>query len=126
MRKLLTVAAAVALLAGGSVALGRTAGVDITKNGFGDRSISVMSGDSVSWKNTDTVEHQLVVDRTGCKLSLQPGQSSSCTFTTPGTFTFNDPTASGTGFSGTLTVARRTRAPSRSRATARWSSSATR
>jgi plastocyanin len=112
MRKMLPVAAAVALLAGGSVALGRTAGVDITKNGFADRSITVMSGDSVSWKNADTVEHQVVVNRTACRLSLQPGQSSSCTFTTPGTFTFNDPTATGTGFSGTLTVAQNSRSVS--------------
>src|SRR5213592_4136668 len=112
MRKMLTVAAAVALLAGGSVALGRTAGVDITKNGFGDRSVTVMSGDSVSWKNTDIVEHQVVVDRTACRLSLQPGQSWSCMFTTPGTFTFKDPTATGTGFSGTLTVAQNSRSVS--------------
>ena len=71
-----------------------------------------MSGDSVSWKNADTVEHQVVVNRTACRLSLQPGQSSSCTFTTSGTFTFTDPTATGTGFSGTLTVAQNSRSVS--------------
>lgn len=112
MRKMLAIAAALALLAGGSVALGTTTGVDITKNGFGDRSITVMSGDSVSWKNADTADHQVVVNGTACKLSLMPAQSSSCTFSTPGTFTFTDPTASGTGFSGTLTVGQNTRSVS--------------
>ena len=71
-----------------------------------------MSGDSVTWKNTDTADHQVMVDNSTCKLSLEPGQSSSCTFATPGTFKFQDPTAKGAGFTGTLTVGQNTRSVS--------------
>src|SRR5262245_5914647 len=95
MRKVLFAALAVALLAGGSVALARTAPLEITNNGFNDRDVAVQTGDSVSWKNTDTKAHEVAVDKTSCKLSLQPSQRGACTFTSPGTFTFNDPTMRG-------------------------------
>jgi hypothetical protein len=57
------------------------------------------------------------VDKTNCKLSLQPTQTGSCTFATPGTFTYTDPTVKGGGqtgnaFAGTVTVAQNTRAVS--------------
>src|SRR5580765_5067345 len=104
MRKMLIAVAAVALLVGGSSAVARTEGVDITKDGFKNTTIEIQGGDSVTWKNTDTADHQVRVDSSTCKLSLEPGQSSSCTFATPGTFKFQDPTATGAGFTGTLTV----------------------
>jgi plastocyanin len=110
MRKLLMAAAATALLVGGSAALARTVGVTITKDGFNPRTVTIQSGDSVSWKNADTAEHQLAVDKTPCKLNLAPGQTGSCTFGTPGTFTYTDPGAKASGFTGTLTVAKNTRA----------------
>ena len=61
--------------------------------------------------------HEVAVDKTNCKLSLMPSQSGSCTFATPGTFTFNDPTMKGSDqkgspFAGTLSVAQNTRAVS--------------
>jgi plastocyanin len=112
MKKMLMAIAAVALLIGGSSALARTEGVDITKDGFKDTTVTIQSGDSVTWKNTDTAGHQVMVDNTSCKLSLEPGQSSSCTFATPGTFKFQDPTAKGAGFTGTLTVGQNTRSVS--------------
>jgi len=112
MRKMLMAIAAVALLVGGSSAVARTEGVDITKDGFKDTTITIMSGDSVTWKNTDTADHQVMVDNTACKLSLESGQTSSCTFATPGTFKFQDPTARGAGFTGTLTVGQNTRSVS--------------
>ena len=112
MRKMLMAIAAVALLVGGSSAVARTEGVDITKDGFKDTTITIMSGDSVTWKNTDTADHQVMVDNTSCKLSLEPGQTSSCTFATPGTFKFQDPTVTKAGFTGTLTVGQNTRSVS--------------
>ena len=112
MRKMLTATAAVALLVGGSTALARTEGVDITKDGFNDRAVTIQSGDAVTWKNTDTVDHQVMVDNTSCKLSLEPAQSSTCTFATAGTFTFQDPSSKGAGFTGTLTVGQNTRSVS--------------
>src|SRR5690349_11448706 len=104
MRKLLLATAVVALLAGGSGALARIDGVDITKNGFDTGTVAIESGDSVTWKNTDTAQHDVMVDGTTCKLSLEPGQSSSCTFASPGKFTYEDPNATGDAFAGTLTV----------------------
>ena len=109
MRKMLAaVVALTALIVGGS-ALARTEGVDITKDGFNDRTVSIESGDAVTWKNTDSVPHQVSVADTQCKLALEPAQSSSCAFTAPGTFQYSDPTTKGSGFTGTLTVAQSTR-----------------
>jgi plastocyanin len=110
MRKMLmAIAVAFAVLAGGSTALAKTEGIEITKTGFNDSSVAIQSGDSVTWKNVDTVQHEVTVDNTSCNLALAPGQSSACTFTTPGTFTFKDPTMKSTGFAGTLTVGQNSR-----------------
>ena len=115
MRKGFLAALAVAVLVGGSVALARTAPVEITKSGFTPATMTVESGDSVSWKNSDTTAHDVAVDKTNCKLSLQPSQSGSCTFGTAGTFSYNDPTVkdsdkTGSPFAGSLTVGQNTRA----------------
>jgi plastocyanin len=106
---LMATAAALAILAGGSAAFAKTEAVEITHTGFNDRTVAIQSGDSVTWKNTDTVEHQVTVDKTSCQLALAPGQTSFCTFATPGTFTFADPTMRTTGFTGTLTVGQNSR-----------------
>src|SRR5512133_1142175 len=117
MRKGFLAALAVAALVCGSVALARTAPVEITKNGFAPRAVTVQSGDSVSWKNSDTTSHDVAVDKTNCKLSLQPSQTGACTFATAGTFAYHDPTVKGSDqkgspFAGSLTVAQNTRAVS--------------
>jgi len=117
MRKALLAALAVATLGGASVALARTAPVEITKNGFAPPTLTVQSGDTVSWKNSDTTAHAVAVANTNCRLSLQPSQSGSCTFATPGTFTYNDPSVAGSNqsnspFRGNVTVAQNTRAVS--------------
>jgi plastocyanin len=105
MRKLVVVAAAAALLAAGSTAIAQTAGVDITSAGFSPASQSIQAGDSVSWKNSDSRSHDVVVSGTSCNLSLKPAQSSSCTFPSPGTFSYSDPSPNGSGFNGTISVA---------------------
>src|SRR5512133_1404741 len=117
MRKVFLATVGVALLLGGSVALARTAPVEVTKSGFSAHDVAVQSGDAVSWKNSDTTAHEVAVDKTNCKLSLQPAQSGTCTFGTSGTFAFNDPTVKGSEqkgspFAGTLSVAQNTRAVS--------------
>lgn len=117
MRKALLAALAVAILGGASVALARTAPIEITKNGFAPPTVTVQSGDAVSWKNSDTTAHEVAVDKTNCSLSLQPSQTGSCTFATPGTFTYTDPTVKGSGqagspFAGSVSVAPNTRAVS--------------
>ena len=109
MRKMLIAAAAVAILAGGSSAIARNDDVEITKTGFSAGTLAIQSGDSVTWRNTDTTAHDVTVEGTSCKLSLEPGQSSACTFTNTGTFTYKDPGATGNSFTGKLTVDQRTR-----------------
>jgi plastocyanin len=109
MKKLLIGAAAMGILAVGSTALAGSADVGITNAGFKPASVTVQSGDSVSWTNSDAVRHEVDVNGTSCKLSLEPSQSSSCTFPTAGTFSYADPTASGSGFSGTVGVAQNSR-----------------
>ena len=112
MKKLLMIATAAVLVLAGSSALAGTAGIEITKDGFTPAAVSIQSGDSVTWKNSDTGAHEVVVDKTGCTLSLQPAQSSACTFPTPGLFTYSDPTQKAPGFKGTITVAPNSRAVS--------------
>src|SRR6478672_10795219 len=110
MRKVLIGAVALVVLALGSTALAGSAGVTINSAGFSPANVSVQTGDSVSWTNSDTVAHQVSVSNSTCKLDLQPSQSSSCAFPTAGTFNYSDPTASGGGFNGTVTVAQNSRA----------------
>src|SRR5690242_11762449 len=109
MRKLLMTTAAVAMLVGGSSAVARTDGIEITKTGFNAGALTIDAGDSVMFKNADTVAHDVTVENSSCKLSLEPGQSSSCTFANAGTFTYKDPNAQGNNFEGKLTVAQNTR-----------------
>ena len=107
MMKLFLAATALAVLAIGSTALAGSTGVQITSSGFTPSSVSVQSGDSVNWTNADSIRHRVVVNGSPCTLVLEPSQSSSCTFPTPGTFPYDD---SLSGFKGTVTVAPNTRA----------------
>jgi plastocyanin len=109
MRKLVLLAVAIAVLVGGSTALAGSTGVNITATGFTPQNPSVQAGDSINWTNSDVVRHRVVVSGSPCTLVLEPSQSSSCTFPTAGSFTYDDPSAAGPGFSGTVTVAPNTR-----------------
>jgi plastocyanin len=111
MRKLLLAAVALAVLVIGPAALAGSGAVQITSSGFNPATVSVQSGDSVTWTNSDSVAHQVVVNQSSCKLDLQPSQSSACTFPTSGTFSYSDPTASG-AFKGTVSVAQNSRSVS--------------
>jgi plastocyanin len=104
MKKVVTALAAVVAVLATSAAIAETAGIDVTSTGFRPNDVTVEAGSSVSWKNTDTVAHGIVVDKTACNLALQPQQSSSCAFATPGTFTYSDPASKDPAFSGTVTV----------------------
>jgi plastocyanin len=105
-KKLLVLATVLAALTAGSAAVAKTTGVQITSAGFNPATVSVESGDTVSWTNGDTVRHDVVVSGTGCRLLLAAGQSGSCTFPTAGTFAYNDPQS---GNSGTVSVAQNSR-----------------
>ncbi len=99
------VAAAVAatlLLAG--TGMSATLGVSITKAGFQPQAITVAAGDTVTWTNGDTVNHQVVADDGSFSSPvLAPKQSYSHTFATAGSVGYHDglhPT-----LKGTITVA---------------------
>ena len=109
MRKLLLAATAVAVLAIGSSALAGSAGVKITGTGFDPATVSVQSGDSVNWTNSDNVRHEVKVTGNPCTLSLEPAQTGSCAFPSAGSFAYTDPTS---GFSGTVSVAPNSRSVS--------------
>jgi plastocyanin len=106
MRKWLVAAVAIGVLALGSTALAGSTNVAITAAGFTPQNVSVQSGDTVSWTNSDTARHRVVVSGTSCSLVLDPTQSSSCAFPNAGTFNYDDPN---TGNTGTVTVAPNTR-----------------
>jgi plastocyanin len=91
-------------------ALAAPANVTITATGFNPQAVTIEAGESVTWRNTSTAQRRVVVTGTQCNLTLQPNQSSSCTFDSPGTLNYTDPGQTGAGFRGTITV---TRAPNR-------------
>ena len=58
---------------------------------FSPSSITIRQGDSVTWTNKDNVQHTVISD-SGSELSsgiIQPGQTYSHTFNTPGTYTYH-------------------------------------
>ena len=91
MRRLLILLAAVATLSVSSSAGAATTGIKITKTGFSPKSVSIAFGDTVTWTNTDTADHQVVADN-GSFASpiLKHGQTYSFTFKTAGRFPYHD------------------------------------
>jgi plastocyanin len=110
MGKMLLAAVAFAVLVIGPTALAGSGAVQIASTGFNPANVSVQSGDSVNWTNSDTVRHEVAVTGTSCKLSLEAGQSGSCAFPSAGTFAYSDPTSA--GFDGTVSVAPNSRSVS--------------
>ena len=118
MRKLLLLPLAVALLATAGAAAGaaRTAAagsqtVTITAVGYKPTAVSITVGDSLVFKNSDTVAHTVDFKQTtgvscGAALPLvvAAGQSASCAFSTAGKYNFSDPANKGNKFHGTVTV----------------------
>jgi plastocyanin len=103
MRRLfIAVTAVLALIAlGSATAADQT--VAITRAGFVPADVTIAVGDTVTWRNGDTVVHQVVFDRTPCNLTIQPGASASCTFRAGGRFNYRDPSQAGS-FRGTVRV----------------------
>jgi plastocyanin len=118
MRRLfIAVAAGLALTTlGSATAADRT--VTITRTAFVPADVTIAVGDSVTWRNTDTIAHQVVFGQTPCNLTIQPGGSGSCTFRAGGRFNYQDPsqrprlrgtvTVTGPRASVTLTASHRT------------------
>jgi plastocyanin len=107
-RKLLLALLAVCTLA--LPAAAATVTITISKTGFSPATVSIKTGDSVTFANADTAVHQVVFKNTNgvrCAqpLVVQPGTSGTCTFTRAGKYAFSDPTQKGKGFKGTVSVA---------------------
>lgn len=103
MKRILTVAAAVSALAGAGFALAAltaTKNVNITRTGFVPKTVTIAGGDTVRWKNVDTVNHQVVAN-SGAFASplIAPNKTYSKRLDTPGTYPYRDalyPTRRGT------------------------------
>jgi plastocyanin len=94
MKKLMLVAGAAALLvaAPAPATTTKTVAMDISKAGFVPASVSIVAGDSVSWTNKDTANHQVVCKT--CPFTspvLAPGGGVTFQFTKTGNFAITDP-----------------------------------
>ena len=100
MRRLIPlVVTALALVLAGPAA-GATTSIQIKRTGFVPASVTINLNDSVTWKNTDTIDHQVVAN--GGQFAspiLGAGKSYTFTFRNSGTFRYHDglhPTLRGT------------------------------
>jgi plastocyanin len=92
MRKALLLVVSIVGLAAGAVALAAvTRVVAIKPAGFSPVTRTIQTGDSIRWRNDDTVNHQVVADN-GHFASpvLKPKQSYTRLFNTSGTFRYRD------------------------------------
>jgi plastocyanin len=84
------VVTALALVLAGPAA-SATTNVQIKRTGFAPATVTINQNDAVTWKNTDTITHQVVAN-SGQFASpiLNPGQSYTFTFRNAGTFRYHD------------------------------------
>ena len=86
-------AAAVALVvaAPAATAPSATATVQIKRSGFSPASVTINANDAVTWRNTDTVNHQVVANGGSfASAILGPGKTYTRTFRGGGTFRYHD------------------------------------
>jgi plastocyanin len=103
MRKALLVSAAVCVLGAGGFAFAAglaTKTVNIRATGFTPKTVTVVGGDTVRWRNLDTVNHQIVAN-SGAFASpiIRPSGAYARRMDTPGTYPYHDalkPTLKGT------------------------------
>jgi plastocyanin len=110
MRSICALAVAVIAFAAVPMAGAATVPVSIAKTGYVPKAVTATTADTIQFKNDDTVAHQVAfkpatgVTCSPSPFSLAAGQSGTCTITTAGSYTFSDPSVTGTTFAGTLTV----------------------
>jgi plastocyanin len=93
MKKLLMIAAVCALGVGGyAFAAGlATKNVNIRSTGFAPRSVTINGGDTVQWKNLDTVAHQVVANNGSFASGALPRNGVYAKrLDTPGTYNYHD------------------------------------
>jgi plastocyanin len=109
MRRLISAAVVLAAVLAVGAAAAKTVTIAITKSGFVPKTASLVSGDSVAFVNQDTQAHQLVLKpSTGftctASLTIQPGQTVTCTFRTAGSYSLTDANNRGNAWKATITV----------------------
>jgi len=91
MRKLILALAAVATLAFAGPAGAATKTINIFGTTFSPKIATVTEGDTVTWVNKHTVNHQILADKAQfVSAILRPNQSFSFTFRAAGTYTYSD------------------------------------
>jgi plastocyanin len=75
----------------------------ISAAGFTPRNVTINVGDTVTWSNSDTRAHQVVVDRV-CSITVQPAATGTCTFRATGRFDYREPSQTRNVWRGTITV----------------------
>lgn len=103
MKKALLVSAAVCVLGFGGFAFAAglaSKTVNIRSTGFTPKTVTVVGGDTVNWKNLDTVNHQIVANNGSfASAAIAPNKTYARRMDTPGTFPYHDalkPTLKGT------------------------------
>jgi len=100
MKKLLIGSMAALVLLVAHPALAATKTVSIKSGGFSPATVSIVADDTVTWKNTDTKNHQVIASSgTFASPVLKPGSSYSFKFTEAGNYGYRDalyPTHTGT------------------------------
>ncbi len=112
MRKLLVpLLAIVSLAAVGAAAGAASKTVTISNTGYTPTAVSITTGDSVVFKNADSVAHTVKLSpTTGVQCSavvplvIPAAASASCTFSSTGKFKFSDAASNKKAFHGTITV----------------------
>ena len=91
MRGLLFAIAATVTLGALGPATAADRAVTITRTGFVPTDVTIAAGDSVTWRNGDSIVHRVAFDKAPCNLTIQPAASASCTFRAGGRFNYTDP-----------------------------------
>jgi hypothetical protein len=90
MRKLFFVIAVLAIV-GVAPAFAQAANITITKTGFSPASVTIAPGESITWTNSDTVDHQINSSKASLASPvLHAGQTFSFKFVTAGNFAITD------------------------------------
>lgn len=94
MKRTLLIATAVCALAGAGFAVASLSAlktVNIRSTGFAPKTVTVAGGDTVRWKNVDTVNHQPVANNGAFACNtLAPTKTCSKLMNTPGTIQYRD------------------------------------
>ena len=111
MKRLIVLTLAVLGIVAAAPVHAKTVTITISKTGFVPKTESISVGDAVTFTNGDTAAHTVVLKpATGfsCSgsLSIQPGQSATCTFTTAAKYAVSDVANKSNAFKATITVAR--------------------